>query len=113
MSLRTFRIPHALVLILITFFPTFIVGKEISILPAYISGEVPAVLGTRREAGFELSRLSRHYLKRNFFTEITDPKLIENYLNQLFIVPPYEAKQANHKERHSFFINIQRFGFCR
>lgn len=82
MSLRAFRIPYVMILIFIAFFPEFILGKEISILPAYISGEVPPVLGSRREAGFELSRLSRHYLKRNFFTEITDPKLIENYLNE-------------------------------
>lgn len=82
MSRRPLRIPYALLLLFIAFFPEFIIGKEISILPAYISGEVPPVLGTRREAGFELSRLSRHYLKRNFFTEITDPKLVENYLTE-------------------------------
>ncbi|PKA23038.1 hypothetical protein CH381_27765, partial [Leptospira sp. mixed culture ATI2-C-A1] len=82
MSLRPLRIPYALILIFIAFFPEFILGKEISILPAYISGEVPPVLGSRREAGFELSRLSRHYIKRNFFTEVTDPKLVENYLNE-------------------------------
>ncbi|EKJ86508.1 LIC10012 family protein [Leptospira meyeri] len=82
MSRRPLRIPSALILIFIAFFPEFIIGKEISILPAYISGEVPPVLGSRREAGFELSRLSRHYIKRNFFTEVTDPKLVENYLNE-------------------------------
>ncbi|TGM02037.1 LIC10012 family protein [Leptospira jelokensis] len=72
----------ALLLIFFAFFPKNVSAKEISILPAYISGEVPPVLGTKREAGFELSRLSRHYLKRNFFTEITDPKIIETYLSE-------------------------------
>ncbi|MGV3667278.1 MAG: LIC10012 family protein [Leptospira bouyouniensis] len=72
----------ASLLIFFAFFPKNISAKEISILPAYISGDVPPVLGTRREASFELSRLSRHYLKRNFFTEITDSKIIENYLNE-------------------------------
>lgn len=72
----------ASLLIFFAFFPKNVSAKEISILPAYISGEVPPVLGTKREAGFELSRLSRHYLKRNFFTEITDPKIIETYLSE-------------------------------
>lgn len=77
----TFNVIASL-LIFFAFFPKNISAKEISILPAYISGEVPPVLGTKREAGFELSRLSRHYLKRNFFTEITDPKIVETYLNE-------------------------------
>nr|WP_246047663.1 hypothetical protein [Leptospira ilyithenensis] len=63
----------------IPFFEIF--AKEISILPASLSGEVPSFLGTKEEASVELAKISRHYLKRNFFTEITDAKSVENFLS--------------------------------
>ncbi|MDF3821583.1 hypothetical protein P3G55_16885 [Leptospira sp. 96542] len=66
--------------IILSFIVIPVYAKEISILPAQLSGDVPEFLGTKREASFELAKLTKHYLKRNFFAEVSDSKLIESYL---------------------------------
>jgi hypothetical protein len=63
--------------------PNLLLSKEITVLPASISGEIPSsVFGTKNEAGTEFARLTRHYLKRNFQTEITDALLTESFLTK-------------------------------
>jgi hypothetical protein len=58
--------------------PTF--GKEISVLPASLTGTIPNYLGSKNEAAEEVAKLTRHYLKRNFLTEVTDERSILSFL---------------------------------
>lgn len=55
-------------------------AKEISILPASISGEFPSYLGNKIDASKEIAKLTRHYLKRNYLTEVTDEKSINSFV---------------------------------
>nr|WP_246051877.1 hypothetical protein [Leptospira idonii] len=66
----------------IFFTQSAITAKEISILPAALSGEVPAYLGTKEEASKEIAKVTRHYLKRNYFTEVTEPKIVDGFLSE-------------------------------
>ncbi|WP_246047027.1 LIC10012 family protein [Leptospira ognonensis] len=54
-------------------------AKEISVLPAAVSGEIPSYLRNEEEAGKEIARLTRHYLKRNYLTEITDENSVNTF----------------------------------
>ncbi|GBF51326.1 hypothetical protein LPTSP4_28580 [Leptospira ryugenii] len=60
--------------------PVLLSAKEVTVLNSYISGEVPQILGTKELASQEISRLSRHYLRRNFYTDITEGGIVEKFL---------------------------------
>ena len=55
-------------------------AKEISVLPASVAGNIPLYLGTKEDASKEIAKLTRHYLKRNYQTELTDANSIEKFL---------------------------------
>ncbi|MDZ4725133.1 MAG: hypothetical protein SH817_03180 [Leptospira sp.] len=55
-------------------------AKEISVLPASVTGNIPLYLGTKEDASKEIAKLTRHYLKRNYQTELTDSNSIEKFL---------------------------------
>jgi hypothetical protein len=65
-------------------------SKEISVLPASLSGEIPGYLGNKNDAAKEVAKLTRHYLKRNYLTEITDEANINTFVESENLLP--EAK---------------------
>jgi hypothetical protein len=78
-SIRNLVRFSAIFLLMGVAFPTF--GKEISVLPASVSGDLPGYLGSKEDAAKEIAKLTRHYLKRNFLTEITDANSIDTFLS--------------------------------
>ncbi len=69
-----------LVRVVILIFLTFsLEAKEISVLPASTTGEVPSYFVNRNGANEEIARLVRHYLKRNFLTDVTDESTVQKF----------------------------------
>lgn len=71
--------PFVIIIIIVGpfFLSNSLFSREITVLPAMISGVIPPEFGSETEAEIEISRLTRHFLRKNFFTELTDGRLIE------------------------------------
>ncbi len=78
MSLVYRQIVQIFLIVSLFLLPKIAFAREITVLPSQISGLIPNEFGTESEAKLEIPRLTRHFLRKNFFTELTDGKLIES-----------------------------------
>lgn len=60
-----------------------LLSREIVYLPATLTGDLPPELGPKLDASWEFAKLSRFYLKKNYFVEVQDVKLLEGFWSEL------------------------------
>lgn len=94
MSLVYRQIVQIFLIVSVFILPSFAFAREVTVLPAQISGLIPNEFGSEADTKLEIPRLTRHFLRKNFFTELTDGRLIESKFQEDFQFGEIQLEKA-------------------
>lgn len=82
-TLGVHRCPSVAIFFLLTFFNISLFAREITILPAHVTGEEPAALKKKDNLSTGVAELIGYYATENFVVDMSDPEKVKGYLSEV------------------------------